>query len=75
MFHARATLNKERLVQGILNMEGWTRIEVEAKTKETIRAKDKAIKSRDQKISRLKKDLPHEEKRREQARGPPEVLK
>ena len=36
--------------------------------KETIWAKDEAIKSRDQKISRLKKDLAHEEKRREQAR-------
>ena len=49
-------------------MEGWTRIEMEAKTKETIWAKDEAIKSRDQKISRLKKDLAHEKKHRGQAR-------
>ena len=42
----------------MLNMEGWTRMEVEAATKKTIRAKDEAIKSRDQKISRLKRTLP-----------------
>ena len=36
--------------------------------KETIRAKDEAIKSRDRKISILKEDLAHDEKRRKQAR-------
>ena len=40
-------------------------MEVEAATEKTIRAKDEAIKSRDQKISRLKEDLVHEKKRRE----------
>ena len=43
-------------------------MEVEAATKKTIRAKDEAIKSRDQKIARLKEDLAHEKKRREQTR-------
>ena len=48
---ARAALDEERLEQGMLNIEGWTRMEVEAVTKKTIRAKDEAIRSRDQKIS------------------------
>ena len=64
-FQARAALDEERLEQGMLNMEGWTRMEVEAATKKTIWEKDEAINSRDQKISRLKKDLDQEEKRRE----------
>ena len=51
----------------MLNVEGWTRMEVEAATKKTIRAKDEAIKSREQKISRQTKDLAHKEKCREQA--------
>ena len=67
-FQVRAALDKERLEQGMLNTEWWTRMEMETASKEAIRAKDEAIKSRDQKISRLKKDLAHEEKRREQAR-------
>ena len=52
----------------MLNVKGWTRIEMEAKAKETIQVKDEAIKSRDQRISRLKDDLAHEEKRWGQAR-------
>ena len=67
-FQARAALDEERLEQGMLNVERWNRIEMEAKAKETIRAKDEVIKSKDQKISRLKKDLAHEEKHRGQAR-------
>ena len=43
-------------------------MEVEAATEKTIRAKDEAIQSRDQKISRLKEDLAYEKKRQEQAR-------
>ena len=43
-------------------------MEVEAATEKTIRAKDEAIKSRDQKISKLKEDLAHEKKCRAQAR-------
>ena len=39
-----------------------------AETKETIRANDEAITTRDQKISRLKEDLAHEKKCREQTR-------
>ena len=43
-YQARAALDDERLEQGMLNVEGWTRIEMEAKAEETIRAKDEAIK-------------------------------
>ena len=66
-YQARAALDEDRLEQGMLNMEGWTRMEVEAATKKNIRAKDEAINSRDQKISKLKEDLAHEKKCREQA--------
>ena len=38
---------------------------MEEETKVTIQAKDEAIKSRDRRISRLKEDLAHEEKRRD----------
>ena len=68
MFQARAVLDEERLEKGMLNVEGWTRIEVEVEMKETIRVKDEAIKSRDQKISKLKEDLAHEEKQQGQSR-------
>ena len=62
MFQTRAALDEERLEQGMLNMAGWTRHEVEAETAETIRVKDEAITSRDHKISRLMKDLAHQVK-------------
>ena len=68
MFQTRVALDEERLEQGMLNVEESTRIEVEAETKDAIRAKDEAIKSRDRKISRLKEDLAHEERRRGQTR-------
>ena len=67
-YQARAAHDEDRLEQGMLNMEGWTRIEVRAETKETIQAKDDAIASRDREISWLKKDLAHEEKRRGKTR-------
>ena len=38
-YQARAALDEECLEQGMLNVEGWTRMEVEAATKKTIRAK------------------------------------
>ena len=60
----RAALDVERLEQGMSNVAGWTRHEVKAETAETIRMKDETIASRDRKISRLKKDLAHEVKRR-----------
>ena len=67
-YQVRADLDEDRLEQGMLNVEGWTRMEVEAAMKKTIRAKDEAIRSRDQKISRLKEDLAHEKKCQEQTR-------
>ena len=57
MFQTWEALDEECLEQGMVNVEGWTRIKVEAETKDTIRAKDEAIKSRDQKMSRLEEDL------------------
>ena len=48
------------------NVAGWTRHEVKAETPETVRMKDATIASRDRKISRLKKDLAYEVRRRGQ---------
>ena len=36
LLQARAALNEKCLEQGMLNVEGWTRIEVEAATEKTI---------------------------------------
>ena len=67
-YQARAALDEDRLEQGMLNVEGWTRKEVEAMTEKAIREKDEVIRSKDHKISRPKEDLSHEKKRREQTR-------
>ena len=68
MLFRSGALDEERLEQGMLNVEGWTRMEVEVATEKTIREKNEVILSRDHKISRLKEDLAHEKKHREQTR-------
>ena len=66
-FHIRAAQDEDRLEQGMENVMGWTRREVELESAEALHEKDMPIASRDRQITGLKDDLNHEREHRVQA--------